>query len=150
MADNNNHVPMRVVQQIIDSNKTLFDQVQRSQDRTDKEINDLAGAMTTLVTNLNTVEDVNKKVCGIEEKLGESIDKTKEMVLVVKVVFAIIMLAVFAAGFGSYLLYEGNSETLTKEIVERIKIEKNIDRRDVEGIIGDYIDKLKEEHKFLL
>lgn len=148
MADNNNHVPTRIVQLIIDNMKLLFEQVKRSQDRTDKEINDLTGAITTLVTNLNTpprVEDVNKKVCVIEEKLDKSISKTKEMILVVKIVFAIIMLAAFVAGFGSYVLYEKNSETLTKEVIKRIKIERKIDRRDVEGIIEDYMDRLKEK-----
>ena len=148
MGDNNNHVPTRIVQLIIDNMKLLFEQVKISQDKTDREINDLAGAMTTLVTNLNTpprVEDVSKNVCVIEEKLDESITKTDNMILIVKVVFGIIMLAAFVAYFGSYLIYQRNSETLTKEIVKRIEIERKIDRKSVEGIIEDYMDKLKEK-----
>lgn len=107
MVDNNNHVPTRVVQLIVDNMKLLFDQVQRSQDKTDREINELTGAMTTLVNNLNTpprIEEVDNKVTAIEEKLDESIIKTDKMILIVKVVFGIIMLAAFIAGFGSYLL----------------------------------------------
>ena len=138
MSDNNNHVPTRVVQQIIDWMKF-------SQEKTDKEINELTGAMTKLVNNLNTpprLEDLNDKISTVGEKLEESIDRTNKMILVIKVTFVMLSLAVVLAVFGSNFLYKRNSEFLIQEIIKKIEVvEERTDKRDVERIIKDYIEK---------
>lgn len=139
MADNNNHVPTRVVQQIIDWMKF-------SQEKTDREINELTGAMTKLVNNLNTpprLEDLNDKMSIVEGRLEESTDKMDKMILVIKVTFIMLSLAVVLAVFGSNFLYKRNSEFLIQEIIKKTEVTKESDKKDVEKIIKDYIEKEK-------
>ena len=84
----------------------------------------------------------------ISESLSDKLDligrKIDKMILTVRVVFSMLAIAVLLAGFGSHFLYKRNSEVLTKEIVKRIEIESNIDKTDVEDIIDNYMNKLKE------
>jgi len=138
VTDDNNHVPTRVVQQIIDWMKF-------SQEKTDREINELTRVMTKVVNNLNTpprLEDLDERISTVGEKLEESIGKMNKMVLVIKVTFVMLSLAVVLAVFGSNFLYKRNSEFLIQEIMKKTKvIEERIDKKDVEKIIKDYIEK---------
>lgn len=138
MADNNNHVPTRVIQQIIDWMKF-------SQEKTDREINELTGAITKLVNNLNApprLEDLDNGLSTMGEKLVESIDKMNKMILVIKVTFVMLSLAVVLAVFGSNFLYKRNSEFLIQEIIKKTEvIEERIDKEEVERIIKDHLKK---------
>ena len=95
----------------------------------------------------NSLEKVSNEISeSLSSKLDSINYKIDKMILVVRVVSAMLATAVLLAGFGSHILYKKNSETLTKEIIKRIEIEKKIDKKDIEGIIEDYVDKLKEGH----
>lgn len=95
----------------------------------------------------NSLEKVSNEISeSLSSKLDSINYKIDKMILVVRVVSAMLATAVLLAGFGSHILYKKNSETLTKEIIKRIEIERKIDRKDIEGIIEDYVDKLKEGH----
>jgi len=124
--NNNGRVPIKIVELLMEN---LEMSLKNSQEKINDDTTELRRALVTIIT-----------------KLGSMSVKIDKMILVVRVVFAILAAAVLLAGFGSHILYKKNSETLTKEIIKRIEIERKIDRKNIESIIEDYVDKLKEEH----
>jgi len=117
-TNNNGWLPMKIVEMLVERMEV---DVKHSLERVSNEIS----------------ESLSDKL----DLIGRKIDK---MILTVRVVFSMLAIAVLLAGFGSHFLYKRNSEVLTKEIVKRIEIESNIDKTDVEDIIDNYMNKLKE------
>jgi len=117
-TNNNGWLPIKIVEMLVERMEV---DVKHSLERVSNEIS----------------ESLSDKL----DLIGRKIDK---MILTVRVVFSMLAIAVLLAGFGSHFLYKRNSEVLTKEIVKRIEIESNIDKTDVEDIIDNYMNKLKE------
>lgn len=88
--------------------------------------------------------EISKALNSKLDFIGHKIDK---MILVVRVVFAILAIAVLLAVFGSHMLYKYNANTLIKEMIKK-ESKENITRSELKGIISDYLKELdkKEGH----
>jgi len=130
-------VPVKIVQLLIEKMEVGL---KHSQEKINNEIDELTKALTTVINKITNSDET------LGSKLDPIVDRLDRMILVVKVVFAMLAIAVVLAVFGSNMLYKHNAKTLIEETIKK-ESKENITRAELKDIILDYLKELDKEEK---
>jgi len=138
--NNNGKVPIKIIQLLVEKMEIG---IKNSQEKINKEIEELTEAITTMVNRINSTNKI------LVDKLDLIKSKVSKMILVASIVFAMLMASVALAVFGSQILYKYNTDILIEKIVAKddkrdIKIPEEI-KNELKSIIKEYINEINKE-----
>ena len=138
--NNNGRVPIKIVQLLLDNMKLEF---KISQEKISNEVDELTKALIAVLNKTNSSDgSADNKLTLIENKISK-------MILVVKVAFGMLMIAVMLAIFGSQILYKQSANTLIEKIIKEdkknVETSKNLKKDELREVIESCIKDIKEE-----
>jgi len=140
-SDNNNgKVPVKIIQLLVEKMEIG---IQNSQEKINKEIEELTKVLVEVINKMNAANEI------LVGKLNIVRNRVNKMILVASVVFAMLMVSVALAVFGSQMLYRYNTNIIMKKIAEKydkrnIEMPKEI-KDELKDIIKEYIDEINKE-----
>jgi len=140
-SDNNNgKVPVKIIQLLVEKMEIG---IQNSQEKINKEIEELTKVLVEVINKMNAANEI------LVGKLNIVRNRVNKMILVASVVFAMLMVSVALAVFGSQMLYRYNTNIIMKKIAEKydkrnIEMPKEI-KDELKDIIKEYVDEINKE-----